>query len=351
MSKSLENRRTALLAAIASLALVSPALADLIDTRIDTDATGATVDGIISTDEYGLGNAYSYTGAGTGFGGTVGTGTIYFNSDATNLYIGFNAGAAVNDLVAILLDTREGGFTDAQMNDNSDGGRRAVSQLAINADDVFDPNFLPDFGLVFATFGSVLFELTADPDPLNFLNFDGNGAFPREYAIPLATLGVAPGGNVGFIVAYTADSTFGSNESIPAYEPLNSGPNPGFDATSAGYGNYNVFTVYEEATFVEGDADSDGDVDFDDLGILLGNYDLGGFEAFTAGDSDGDGDVDFDDLGLLLGNYGFGVGAPGSLDAAAVNAIQSAGLGAAIPEPSSMALLAPGALLLARRRR
>ncbi len=245
------SRIAALVFAACAAGLTGSAGAALVDTRVDTDATGAAVDGTISPNEYGTGNAYSYTGGGGGFGGTVGGGTIYFNSDATNLYIGFSAGAAVNDLVAILLDTRAGGFTDAQMNDNSDGGRRALSQLAINADDAFDPNFLPDFGLILANFGSVFFELTADPNPLNFLNFDGNGAFPREYSIPLATLGLTAGDDVGFIVAYIADSGFASNESIPAYGPLNSGGNPGFDSTSAGYGNYNAFTVYEDAVVPE----------------------------------------------------------------------------------------------------
>ncbi len=110
-----------------------------------------------------------------------------------------------------------------------------------------------------------------------------------------------------------------------------------------GYNSLTQIALVEAtAAFVEGDADSDGDVDFDDLGILLGNYDLGGFEAFTNGDSDGDGDVDFDDLGLLLGNYGFGV-TPAALEAAPANVV--------VPEPGMAGLIAPAAMLLARRRR
>lgn len=237
---------------LAALALALPALADLVDTRVDTTPMGAVIDGAISPDEYGPGNSYSYMGGGTGFGGTVGNGILYMQSDANNLYIAFAPGADVNDLVTIMLDTRAGGYTDADMNDTADGGRRAVSNLSANADDAFDPNFLPDFGLVFASWGSVLFELNAGTDPghLNFLNFDGSGVFPREYAIPLATLGVSPGGAVDFFVAYIADSGFGSNESIPAYGPLNSGDNPGFGDTSAGYGNYNRFVVVPEPASV-----------------------------------------------------------------------------------------------------
>ncbi|MBX3357608.1 MAG: hypothetical protein KF745_04190 [Phycisphaeraceae bacterium] len=222
----------------------SPAMAQLVDTRVDTTPGGATVDQVISPNEYGPGNAYSYTGGGSGFGGTVGGGTLYMNSDATNLYIGFNAGGAMNDLITIMLDTRAGGFTDAQMDDQGDGARRASSNLNGGGDDVM--GILPDFSLVFASWGTVMFELNAGntPNHLNFVAFDGGGSQPvREYAIPLATLGVLPGGNIDFFVAYIADSGYGSNESIPA-QAFNAGPNIGFDPPPAsGYSAYDRFTT------------------------------------------------------------------------------------------------------------
>ncbi len=56
-----------------------------------------------------------------------------------------------------------------------------------------------------------------------------------------------------------------------------------------------------------GDVDQDGDVDFDDLGLLLGAYDTA---AEPRADFDTDGSVDFDDLGILLGNYGQGQPVP-----------------------------------------
>ncbi len=102
---------------------------------------------------------------------------------------------------------------------------------------------------------------------------------------------------------------------------------------------------WQVGDLIDGDADRDGDVDFDDLGILLGNYDLP-VAALTGGDSDGDGDVDFDDLGLLLGNYGFGL-SPAALDEATA-LLESAGI---VPEPGAMALVATPAALLGRRRR
>jgi hypothetical protein len=48
-----------------------------------------------------------------------------------------------------------------------------------------------------------------------------------------------------------------------------------------------------------GDVDGDGDVDLDDLLLVLGS-----FEAGPGGDADGDGDTDLDDLLLVLGNFG-----------------------------------------------
>ena len=50
-----------------------------------------------------------------------------------------------------------------------------------------------------------------------------------------------------------------------------------------------------------GDLDRNGDVDLDDLAVLLGDF---GCTAGCAGDVDGDGDSDLTDLSLLLANFG-----------------------------------------------
>ncbi len=106
----------------------------------------------------------------------------------------------------------------------------------------------------------------------------------------------------------------------------------------------------ENAPFVEGDTDGDGDVDFDDLGTLLGNYDQGGFVPFTNGDSNGDGFVDFNDLGLLLGNYGFPFA--GALDLGNLDGVAAAPATVAVPEPGvGLPLLAAAAVIVGRRRR
>jgi autotransporter-associated beta strand protein len=89
---------------------------------------------------------------------------------------------------------------------------------------------------------------------------------------------------------------------------------------------------------IPGDTDGDGDVDDADLGTAFANYTgpLGvgvGNKTVADGDTDGDGDVDDADLGAAFAAY------TGPLAAAAV------------PEPTSFALVGLGGLALIRRRR
>src|SRR5205809_427238 len=145
--------------ACAVIALVigsSAARAVLISSQGDPNpaASGFVDNGVISAGEY----AAVYTGGGTGFGGTVGNGALYMDSDGVNLYIGFAPGNNLNDNVVIHLDTKPGGFTDATMNDTADPGRNLLTNLTRDVDDPWD--LLPDYGVVAGQFGEVSFELT-----------------------------------------------------------------------------------------------------------------------------------------------------------------------------------------------
>ena len=79
-----------------------------------------------------------------------------------------------------------------------------------------------------------------------------------------------------------------------------------------------------------GDADEDGDVEDDDLSLLLATWDQNA--GWGGGNFNGDDIVDDDDLSLLLANW-TGV------------------LAGAVPEPLTIAVLAVGVLVLARRRK
>jgi hypothetical protein len=58
------------------------------------------------------------------------------------------------------------------------------------------------------------------------------------------------------------------------------------------------------ALLLDGDLDSDGDVDLSDLAQLLSHYGTTGGATWEEGDIDGDGDVDLSDLAALLAEYG-----------------------------------------------
>lgn len=188
-------------------------------------------------------------GGGTGFSGAVGNGTFTFDASGSNLTIAFTPGGAFNDIAFMLLDTKTGGQSDATMNDNGDGGRRAVTQQTINADDAYPSGMahgLPDYGIGFFPGGGVaMFELVAGSS----MNFIPTTNGPSSVTVPLATLGIGSSPwNVDWFAGYVSDSTFNSNESMPASQALNSGGNPGFDGPSAGYDNHNRFVVPEPTT-------------------------------------------------------------------------------------------------------
>ena len=182
----------------------------------------------------------------------MGNGLLYMNSDATNLYIGFDPGADLNDNVVIFLDSRSGGFTDAQMNDVSDPGRNLSSNLTRDVDDIMPIG--ADFSVVIGDFGIVVFELNAGNSSghLGFVDFvdtnpDTNSStLFREVSIPLSTLGNPS--LVDFFTIYGSDDNFISNEGIPNPNIAN---NPGYDNNANGGGpvtwaNYDRFVVVPE---------------------------------------------------------------------------------------------------------
>ena len=67
--------------------------------------------------------------------------------------------------------------------------------------------------------------------------------------------------------------------------------------------------IPDECELIVGDVDHDGDVDFDDLNLLLAAYGtcLGDAGYNAEADFDSSGCVDFDDLNLLLAHYGEGI--------------------------------------------
>ncbi len=208
----------------------------------------SSVQGALSLSLTGPATQNYTNGGGTGFGGVLGPATISFGNSGGNLNISTNAtaGALGSNLFVIMLDTRNGGVADSEMNDTSDGGRRAVSSPAANGT-LNHPlgmnTYLPgsgggtaDFGLAIGNFGSVLFELVPGGS-LNFLVFNG----AQNIAIPEAVIG-SPS-TVDWFAYYTSDTGFLSNETLPASPLFNGGGNPGFNTGAFSLENHNQYRV------------------------------------------------------------------------------------------------------------
>lgn len=184
-------------------------------------------------------------GSGSGFGGTLGGATIRMEATANNMYFGFNPNGGIFNNIVVLIDSKAGGFTDATMNDTSDGGRAAVTRPIANGLLTGPSGFAADYAIVFGSFGSVSFELTGGS--LNFLTFKdtaGSVANNRELSISRSTMGLTSA-NFGFNwVAYmTSDTGYMSDEVMPG--PAIAGGNPGFD-NSVTISNFNRFEAVPE---------------------------------------------------------------------------------------------------------
>ncbi len=235
-----------ILCAIAGLA--GSAQAGLITTRTEANVNGTrAADNTLSANEYGAGNSQSYAGNGaTGFGGTLGSSTLYMGSSESDLQVGWQPGSGVNDLFAIYFNVDGGGsITSALGNDTSDGGRRASTQPGQGASVSYP--ITVQYSLVFGNFGAVLFQLT-NSGPINFLAFygsaGGSGATFREVSIPFATIGGGVGSAVNFFGLYTSESGYLSNESLPgtnAWSGNLDGSNIGFNTGTLTVANWNRF--------------------------------------------------------------------------------------------------------------
>ncbi len=120
----------------------------------------------------------------------------------------------------------------------------------------------------------------------------------------------------------------------------NLGGDPGeFDLTDDGVVDqddidewvFNIVPIGENVGTVYGDFNLDGEVNAGDLALLATNYGLVGTWGWATGDGNGDGNVDAGDLAMLATNYGTVVHP--------------------VPEPVTLSLLAVGGAALLRRRK
>jgi len=228
-----------LLSLTASLVFGWQAHAALVTTRHDATISTPVVDGVISANEYGPGNGYSFSGGGAGFGGQLGVATMYMKSDAFYLYIGFsNLGIPTDgNQYLVYFHTRAGGYqpNGIEMNDTSDGGRANVTRLSTDGAEYVTfyngSTNAPDFALLFnnRTNGfQALFDLKgAGTNHLVIPRTASSlGASQIEFRVALASLSVTNGGTIDFAGLEISSTGFLSNEGLP--NP-NLGGNPGFN--------------------------------------------------------------------------------------------------------------------------
>lgn len=184
----------------------------------------------------------TYAGNGaTGFGGTLGNGSLSLSDSGGNLTATFNpsGGFSGNDVV-VYIDSTAGGFANTStFSDNGDPGRTAIS-AANNGNPSrdlisFPLGFAADYALEFENnVFTGLFQLVSGGN--NSLNYV-TGATPVSggpYTVtfPLSSIGIAQGQSFNFLADLISTSAYGSNETIGTSTTVpdtGAAPNAGFN--------------------------------------------------------------------------------------------------------------------------
>lgn len=209
-----------------------------------------------------------YSGNGkTGFGGTVGNGTLTLTKSADLLTITFDRGTdKFNNAIVIYIDSKPGGITStAELNDSRDGLRMAISGVNKNNRTIltFPSGFKPDYALAFMPSDGVgyggLWDLTANtggdeggafgPDYLrhiksaNLLPLGVNEAATYTLQINISDLDLPDGSETfNFLANYISPTAWRSNEFFGDNGPINNpGDNTPYTVTT--YLNFNWIVV------------------------------------------------------------------------------------------------------------
>ncbi|MCC6761683.1 MAG: T9SS type A sorting domain-containing protein [Chitinophagaceae bacterium] len=153
----------------------------------------------------------------TGFGGTIGNGSLTVTESVNDIVFTLTTGApfGANDNLVIYFDSKAGGVSNTTtINDASDGGRASVSGNSGSgtSDVTFPSGFTADYGLAWGSFGSALFELTPGGNgSLTFVSFNSNTA---SRTIPKAELGITGPITFRFVGTYVSNTAYRSNEAL-----------------------------------------------------------------------------------------------------------------------------------------
>lgn len=209
----------------------------------------------------GLGaQAATYSGNGnSGFGGTIGLGSLTLTDDGTTISGTLTTGGDFNDALVIYIDSVSGGFSDTSgFGDNADGGRTAIS--GYNGTDrstmTFMSGFSPDFALMLGpvdnSFGGVWQLANGGANSLpyvdtaNLSNIGNASAGTYTFSFTLADIGLTPNSGSSFKLfgTYISNSAYRSDEAIAGNA---TGTQGWSDFTQTAYATYTT-TVPEPAS-------------------------------------------------------------------------------------------------------
>lgn len=160
----------------------------------------------------------TYNGNGkTGFGGTIGNGSLTITESGTDIVLTLTTGTSTsfNDNLVIYFDSETGGVANTStINDDADGGRASVSgNSGTNASEVtFPTGFNADYGMAWGNFGSVLFKLTpGGSGSLTYISFNNS---TTSRTIPKSELGITGPVSFKFVATYVSGTAYRSNEAL-----------------------------------------------------------------------------------------------------------------------------------------
>lgn len=168
--------------------------------------------------------AQTYNGNGSsGFGGTVGLGTLLLTDNGATVSGTFTRGTdTLSNAIVIYLDTGVGGFADTSgFTDTSDGGRSAISGTNGTNRSVlsFPAGFQASYALTIESGFAGVFQLNAGTnhtfvDTMNLSPTNNPSAASFSFTLNLAGLGLTAGQGFRFVTTYISNSGFRSNESL-----------------------------------------------------------------------------------------------------------------------------------------
>jgi PEP-CTERM motif len=206
--------------------------------------------------------ATNYTGNGaTGFGGTLGNGSLTLTQSGTTINGTFTEGGAFNDGLVIYIDSAAGGATTisqaAGFTDAADSNRHAITGVdGNNAARAINLPIGADFAIALSpaqgTFGG-LWSLSNGANlpfvtSVNLLPLTAGGPV-YTFSFDLSNIGLTPGQSFNFVTTYLNGSNgFLSNETLNGTTGLGATNVGDADATLSGFQTFSTAAVPEPAT-------------------------------------------------------------------------------------------------------